>query len=412
MTELPPTPASLAGVRVLDLSRVLAGPWASQTLGDLGAEVVKVESMEGDDTRRWGPPFCEPAAGRAADAAYFTACNRNKRSVCIDFARPEGAALVRELAAGADIVLENFKVGGLARYGLDYPALKALNPGLVYCSITGFGQTGPHAARAGYDFLIQGMAGLMSITGLPDAAPGGGPVKAGVAVCDLFTGLYATVSILAALRHRERTGEGQHIDCSLFDTQVAMLANQASNWLVGGMNPGRMGNSHPNLVPYAAYPVSDGHVIVAVGNDRQFGKLCAVLGIPALAADPRFATPAARVANRDALEEALRARLAGFTRAGIIAALEEAGVPCGPINDVAETFAEPHAVARGVEVAMTRPDGQQIRSVAFPARLSATPATYRTAPPVLGADTRAVLGELLGRPEAEIDRLMADGVVA
>lgn len=412
MTELPQTPAALEGVRVLDLSRVLAGPWASQNLGDLGADIVKVESLDGDDTRLWGPPFCEPEGGRPADAAYYTACNRNKRSVCIDFSRPEGAALVRELAAGADIVIENFKVGGLAKYGLDYASLRKVNPGIVYCSVTGFGQTGPYASRAGYDFLIQGIAGLMSITGLPDGAPGGGPVKVGVAVCDLFTGMYATVAILAALRHRERTGEGQHIDCSLFDTQVAMLANQASNWLVGGMNPGRMGNSHPNLVPYATYPVSDGHVIIAVGNDRQFGKLCAVLGAPELATDPRFAVPSARVANRDALEEALRARLGGFTRARIIAALEAAGVPCGPINGVSEVFAEPHAMARGVEVALERPEGHEIRTVAFPAKLSATPATYRIAPPVLGADTRAVLSGLLGRPEAEIERLVAEGVVA
>lgn len=402
----------LQGLRVLDLSRVLAGPWASQMLGDLGADIVKVESMEGDDTRRWGPPFCPAEDGATADAAYFTACNRNKRSVCIDLSTPEGAGIVRELAAKSDILIENFKVGGLAKYGLDYASLHVRNPGLVYCSITGFGQQGPYAARAGYDFLVQGMGGLMSITGLPDDVPGGGPVKVGVAVCDLFTGMYAGVSILAALRHRDRTGEGQHIDCSLFDSQVAMLANQASNWLVGGLTPGRMGNSHPSLVPYTTYQTGDGYVIVAVGNDRQFRKLCAVLGEPELSDDQRFATPSARVAHRDALDSRLGELVSRFTRADIIAELEKVGVPCGPINEIPEVFADPHAQARGVEVSMAREDGQEIRTVAYPARFSATPVSYRKAPPALGADTRAVLAGLLGRDEAQISALVEAGIVA
>ncbi len=398
MPDLPSPPARALGhLRILELSRVLAGPWATQVLADLGAEVVKIERPgRGDDTRSWGPPFLTGADGEPGDAAYYTACNRNKRSLAIDFAQPEGADLVRRLVPRFDVVIENFKVGSLARYGLDYPALRELHPGLVYCSITGFGQDGPYAARPGYDFLIQAMGGLMSITGLPDGEPGGGPVKVGVAISDLFTGMYAAVSILAALAHRERTGEGQHIDCALLDCQVAMLANQAANWLVGGQVPRRMGNSHPNVVPYRVYAVRDGHVIVAVGNDEQFRRLCAALDAAALAEDPRFASNAGRVRHRAALDTRLAELLAGWGRAELVARLESAGVPCGPINTVPEVFADPQVEARGLVVPMTRADGTTLSTVAFPARLSATPARYRRAPPPLGADGEQVLGSLLG----------------
>ena len=403
-------PTALGHLRVLDLSRILAGPWAAQVLGDLGAEVIKVENPRGgDDTRRWGPPFV-PGEGQG-DAAYFTAANRNKSSVGIDFSKPEGADLVRRLAAESDIVIENFKLGGLAKYSLDYPSLRQVNPRLIYCSITGFGQDGPYAHRAGYDFLIQGMGGLMSITGRSDDKPGGGPVKVGVAVSDLFTGMYAATSILAAVAHRERTGEGQHIDCSLFDAQAAMLANQAANWLVGGMTPGRMGNSHPNVVPYRVYPVRDGHVIIAVGNDGQFARLCQVLGEAGLAGDPRFTGNVERVRNRDALEPILEAHLQSWSRDDIIAALEAAGVPCGPINDVSEVFSDPHALAHDLTVEQARPDGTPVRSVAYPARLGVTPATYRRAPPTLGADTDRVLMALLQVDADELLRLRADGVI-
>ncbi|MBA4791589.1 MAG: CoA transferase, partial [Rhizobiales bacterium] len=343
--SFPSTPGALSHLRVLDLSRVLAGPWASQILGDLGAEVVKVEAPAGDDTRTWGPPFIPDAEGNRGDAAYFTACNRNKKSITIDFSNPEGAELVRRMAARADIVVENFKVGGLKRYGLDYESLRAINPAIIYCSVTGFGQTGPYSHRAGYDFLIQGMAGLMSITGQPDGTPGGEPMKVGVATCDLFTGMYAAVSILAALTHRERTGEGQHIDCSLFDSQVAMLANQAANWLVGSVEPKRMGNSHPNVVPYRVFPGSDGYVIVACGNDGQFQKLCVALERTDLGEDPRFRTNAGRVADRVELEAELTRTLSALTQHEIIDRLERAQVPCGPINTVPAVFEDPHAVA-------------------------------------------------------------------
>ena len=306
---------ALNHLKVLDLSRILAGPWCGQCLGDLGAEVIKIEHPDGgDDTRKWAPPYVTQADGSQKDGAYFTACNRNKRSVVIDFSIPEGALLVARLAEEADIVIENFKVGGLAKYGLDYDSLKQKNPGLIYCSITGFGQTGPYAHRAGYDYLIQAMGGLMSITGQPDGQAGGGPVKVGVAVSDLFTGMYATVSILAAIAHRERTGEGQHIDCALFDCQTAMLANQASNWLVGGINPARMGNAHPNVVPYRTYQLADGHAIIACGNDSQFDRLMARLGRPELAEDDRFKTAPARVMHREQLEEILDGIVIGWRR--------------------------------------------------------------------------------------------------
>ena len=412
MTEpVQPPPTPLHGLRVLDLSRVLAGPWAAQVLGDLGADVIKVESPgHGDDTRHWGPPFLANADGTEGDAAYFTACNRNKRSVAIDFSTPAGADLVRELAARSDIVIENFKVGGLAKFGLDYAAIRALNPGIIYCSVTGFGQDGPYAHRAGYDFMIQGMAGLMSITGQPEGAPGSAPMKVGVAVSDLFTGMYAAVSILAAVNHRTAAGEGQHIDCALMDSQIAMLANQGANWLVGGFEAGRLGNNHPNVVPYRVYPTGDGHLIIACGNDRQFVKLCAALGLGEAETDRRFATNPGRLAHREVLDAMIEAALATWTRAQVIAALEAAGVPCGPINTLPEVFADPQFAARGLGVTLAREDGTAIPTVAYPARLAASPATYRTAPPALGADTRAVLAEM-GLDSAAIERLKDAGAI-
>jgi crotonobetainyl-CoA:carnitine CoA-transferase CaiB-like acyl-CoA transferase len=341
------TPRPLAGLRVLELARILAGPWAGQLLADLGADVIKVERPgEGDDTRHWGPPFVRGADGSDLSAAYYHACNRGKRSVAVDIATPEGQARVAALAADADVVIENYKLGGLVKYGLDAATLRARHPRLIVCSITGFGQTGPYAARAGYDFIIQGMGGMMSITGEPD----GPPQKTGVATADLFTGVYATVAILAALHARDRTGAGTHIDMALLDTQVAVLGNQALNWMVGGAVPQRMGNGHANLAPYQSFPTSDGDLIIAVGNDRQFAKLCVVLAIPALAADERFATNPARVANRAALLPPLIERTLGWTSAALLAALEAAGVPVGPVNRIDEVFADPQVVARGMRL--------------------------------------------------------------
>ncbi|TWB18422.1 crotonobetainyl-CoA:carnitine CoA-transferase CaiB-like acyl-CoA transferase [Nitrospirillum amazonense] len=408
-----PTPAALAGIRVLDLSRVLAGPWAAQILGDLGADVIKIEQPgKGDDTRSWGPPYL-PSRDTDADpfSAYYLACNRNKQSVAIDIAKPEGAALVRQLARRSHIVLENFKVGGLARYGLDYASLAAENPGLIYCSITGFGQTGPYAARGGYDFLIQGMSGLMSVTGQPDGMPGAEPLKVGVPVSDLFTGLYATVSILAALRHHERTGEGQHIDCALLDTQVALLANQGMNWLVGGQVPRRLGNGHPNVVPYRCFATRDGHIIVAVGNDGQFRALCQALDRADLAADPRYTANPGRQRHRETLEAALADSIAGWEMAPLIDHLARAGVPAGPINRVDQVFADPQIAARGLVHELAAPDGTSIPVVGFPAKLSRTPARYTLAPPRVGAQTAKVLGRILGLDPQTVDGLASRGVV-
>ncbi|MEO1724848.1 MAG: CaiB/BaiF CoA-transferase family protein [Pseudomonadota bacterium] len=409
-------PTALGHIKVLDLSRILAGPWATQALADLGADVLKIERPDGgDDTRIWGPPFLEPAEdGRGEmreDAAYFTAANRNKRSLAIDFSQPEGAALVRRLAESADVLVENFKLGGLTKYGLDYKSLGEINPRLVYCSITGFGQEGPYASRAGYDFLIQGMAGLMSITGQPDGSDGAGPVKVGVAVCDLVTGLYATTSILAALAWRERSGLGQHIDCSLMASTVAVLANQNANHLVGGRVPSRMGNKHPNVMPYSVYPVRDGHVIIACGNDRQFQRLAGVLGLEGLAQDPRFATNAARIEHRDALDVHLYQALTAFDREGAIALLESVGVPCGPINTIPDVFADPHVLAQGLRVDLERDDGRVIPTVAYPARLGATPASYRHAPPRLGADTESALRSELDLDDSTLARLRDKGAI-
>ena len=383
----------LHGVRVLDLSRVLAGPWATQTLADLGAEVIKIERPgAGDDTRHWGPPFTTTADGAPGDAAYFLCANRGKKSVELDIASPEGAEAVRCLVATCDVVVENFKTGGLKKYGLDYASLAAVNPKLVYCSITGFGQDGPDAHRAGYDYMIQAMGGLMSITGQPDGAPGAEPMKVGVAVVDLFTGLYASNAILAALWHARATGEGQHVDIALFDVQAAMLANQATNYFVSGKAPTRMGNAHPNLAPYQPFPCSDGMVIIAVGNDGQFRALCGAL---VLEIEDRFATNALRVANREALGPLIAAKTQSFTMQGLMQALEAAGVPCGPVNTIDQVFEEPQAIHRGLTVEQTRPDlADPVRTVASPIRLSKTPVRYDAPPPKLGQDTEAVLAEL------------------
>ena len=406
------SPGPLDGIRVLDLSRVLAGPWASQVLGDLGAEVLKIEHPNhGDDTRGWGPPFLQDGSAQP-DAAYFLCANRNKRSVAIDFSQPEGAALVRRLAADADIVVENFRTGGLARHGLDEPSLRAANPGLIYCSVTGFGQTGPYATRGGYDFLVQGMSGLMSITGRPDDAPGSGPMKVGLPVSDLFTGLYAATSILAALHHRERTGQGQHLDCALLDSQVAVLVNQAMNFLVGGAVPQRMGNDHPNVVPYRDFATSDDYILVACGNDGQFRALCGLLGRGDLAADVRFVTNASRSRDRRALEVELARAIAPWRAAELLAAMAAAGVPGGPINTLDQVMTDPQVVARGLLRTMTRDDGTPVRVLGYPTRFSRTPPSYRYAPPRLAQDTRAVLVGALGLDDAEINRLCEAGVVA
>lgn len=386
----------LHGVRVLDLSRVLAGPWATQTLADLGAEVIKIERPgTGDDTRLWGPPFTTKTDGSRGDAAYFLCANRGKKSVELDIATPEGAEAVRRLAATCDVVVENFKTGGLKKYGLDWASLEKVNPRLVYCSITGFGQGGPDAHRAGYDYMIQAMGGLMSITGQPDGAPGAEPMKVGVAVVDLFTGLYASNAILAALMHARATGEGQHVDVALFDVQAAMLANQATNWFVSGKAPTRMGNAHPNLAPYQPFPCTDGMVVIAVGNDGQFRALCAALGATGMGSDPRFTTNAARIEHRAVLTAELSALTARHEMKALMALLDAAGVPCGPVNTVDQVFAEPQAVHRGLEVEQTRPDlSAPFRTVASPIRLSKTPVRYDRPPPALGADTEEVLGQI------------------
>jgi crotonobetainyl-CoA:carnitine CoA-transferase CaiB-like acyl-CoA transferase len=420
-TDLPPSSAplaagpamSLAGVRVLDLSRVLAGPWCTQTLADLGADVIKVERPGGgDDTRAWGPPYLKDAQGQdTTEAAYYLGANRNKRSIAIDIASPAGQALIRELAAGVDVLVENFKVGDLARYGLDAHSLRAANPGLIVCAITGFGQTGPYKDRAGYDYAVQGIGGLMSVTGERDDRPGGGPQKVGVAVADLFTGMYAAVAILAALRHRDATGAGQVIDMALLDTQLAMLANLGANYLCTGQAPARMGNAHQNIVPYQVFEASDGHLILAVGNDLQFAKFCAIAGQPGWALDPRFARNAERVRQRELLVPMIADVIRTRTRNSWLAELEAAKVPCGAINNLAETFADPQVQAREMTVAMAHPLSPDLRLVASPIKLSVTPVAYRHAPPLLGQHTRELLLET-GRSEAEIAALLRAGVVA
>ena len=404
---------ALSHVRVLDLSRILAGPWASQMLADLGAEVIKVERPEvGDDTRSWGPPFMKDRDGAdTSDSAYYLCANRNKRSVTIDFTRPEGQRLVHELATKSDVVIENFKPGGLARFKLDYESLRQINPGIVYCSITGFGQTGPYAPRAGYDFLMQGMGGLMSITGHADGEPGAGPVKVGVALTDILTGLHASTAILAALAHRDHGGSGQHIDLALLDVQVACLANQNMNYLHGGQVPRRLGNAHPNVVPYQDFPTADGDMILAIGNDSQFAKLCQAIGRPEWASDARFQSGPARVENRQLLVPMLRIETVRRTTHEWIVLLEAAGVPCGPINNIAQVFSDPQIVARGMKITMTHPTAGEIPLVASPIRMSATPPAYTLPPPLLGEHTRAVLGSVLALDEASCDRLAADGVI-
>jgi len=404
---------ALAHLRVLDLSRVLAGPWAGQVLADLGADVIKIERPDvGDDTRGWGPPYLKDEQGQAtSESAYYLCANRNKQSVTIDFTRPQGQALVRALAAKSDILIENFKVGGLARYGLDYATLKAVNPRLIYCSITGFGQDGPYAARAGYDFMIQGLGGLMSVTGRADDEPGGGPMKAGVALTDILTGLYAVNAILAALAYREVSGQGQFIDLALLDVQVACLGNQALNYLTTGAPPKRMGNAHPNIVPYQEFPTADGDIILTIGNDSQFAKFCAVADHTEWAVDARFASNAARVRHREILVPLLRQATVMRTTAVWIAALETAGVPCGPINDLAQVFEDAQVRARGLRVDMPHPLAGSVPQVASPIRLSQTPVEYRLPPPLLGEHTQAVLSAWLGLDAASIARLAKAKVI-
>jgi crotonobetainyl-CoA:carnitine CoA-transferase CaiB-like acyl-CoA transferase len=420
MNNPPETPNSatnaptmaLAGVRVLDLSRVLAGPWCTQTLADLGADVIKVERPDGgDDTRAWGPPFLQDEQGQeTGEAAYYLGANRNKRSIAIDISTQAGQDLIRHLASQVDVLVENFKVGDLARYGLDAKSLQIANPGLVVCSITGFGQTGPYKDRAGYDYAVQGIGGLMSVTGERDDLPGGGPQKVGVAVADLFTGLYASVAILAALRHRDATGQGQLIDMALLDTQVAMLANLGANYLCTGNTPGRMGNAHQNIVPYQVFEASDGHLILAVGNDSQFVKFCQVAGRPDWASNPQFATNAARVRQRDLLVPQIAAVIKLRARNDWLGCLEAAKVPCGSINNLAEAFADPQVMARTMIVPMQHPLTDKLRLVASPIKLSETPVSYRRAPPLLGQHSQELLLEA-GYSAEQIEALMAQGVV-
>lgn len=398
----------LAGIRVLDLSRILAGPWCSQHLADLGAEVIKVEHpARGDDTRSWGPPYLEGTL----EAAYYLSANRGKQSVAIDISHPSGQQLVRELAAEADVVLENFKVGGLARYGLDYATLKTVKPDLIYCSITGFGQDGPYAERAGYDFLLQGMGGLMSLTGQPEDHPGSEPVKVGVAITDLFTGMYAATAILSALLQRNRTGKGTWIDLSLLDVQVGVLANQAMNYLATGTPPRRLGNTHPNIVPYQVFACADGHIILAVGNDTQFRRFCSVADLPALAEDPAFATNPGRVENREQLIPQLSARIAERPSAFWLEALEAVGVPCGPINNLAQVFADPQIRHRNMRIERPHPEAGTVPLVSNPVRFDGIALNADTAPPALGEHTRDVLQKLLPKREAQLDQLSAEGVI-
>ena len=393
MNPAPQPVYPLSGVRVLDLSRVLAGPWATQMLADMGADVLKIEHPKGgDDTRAWGPPFVQDGEGNPVEAAYYFCANHSKRSLALDFSKPEGAALLRRLALRADILVENYKLGGLAKYGLDYASLHEIHPKLVYCSITGFGQTGPHAQRPGYDYIIQAMSGLMSVTGEPQAPP----MKVGLAVADLFAGLYGAFAILAALRHAERTGQGQHLDVALLDCQIAALANQTQNYLTSGTAPGRLGNAHPNLTPYGPYRAKDGQVIVAVGNDGQFRALCAAIGAPALCQEARFVDNRARLANRMALEDALNALMSVQTCAHWLESLNAAGVPCGPIQTLAQALEDPHVKARALLSETQREDGARARLVRHPVIFSETPARSPVAPPRLGSNGPAALEDWLG----------------
>ena len=387
--------APLKGIRVIELARILAGPWAGQMLADLGADVIKVENPDGgDDTRKWGPPFVMGKDGENLSAAYYHSTNRGKRSIAVDFSTPEGAEIVRKLAATADVLIENFKFGGLKKYGLDYESLKTINPRLVYCSITGFGQTGPYAPRAGYDFIVQGMAGMMSITGAPD----GEPQKAGVAISDIFTGLYSVIAIQAALRHTEATGVGQYIDMALFDTQISVLGNQNLNYLVSGVSPVQMGNAHMNIAPYEVLPVKDGHIILAVGNDGQFRKFCAAVGLDHLADDLDFSTNPARVKNRKRLRAIMEERLTALEREPLLAKLEAASVPASPINTIGQSFADPQTIARGMRMDIDDGRGNLLPSVRAPMLMSETPLTYDRPSPRLGEHTAEILAELENTP--------------
>jgi crotonobetainyl-CoA:carnitine CoA-transferase CaiB-like acyl-CoA transferase len=398
---------ALHGLRVLDLTRVLAGPWATQMLADFGANVIKIEKPgEGDDTRGWGPPFVTNADGSRGDAAYFQSANRGKKSVCVDMAKPEGQAVLHQLAVHSDIVIENFKVGGLKKYKLDYESLKAINPRLIYCSITGFGQTGPFAQRAGYDFMIQGMSGVMSITGMPD----GEPMKVGVAFSDIFAGLHAVIGIQAALLHREKTGHGQHIDISLLDSQVAVLANQALNYLVGGKVPQRLGNAHPNIVPYQTFETKDGHIIMAVGTDRQYAEFCRIIGAPQLMKE-EYKTNKGRVENRAVLIEQIVPFMRAKNTAEWVRSFEDAAVPCGPINTIDEVFASEHVKARQLQRHLKRDDGTTVPTVANPIVFSETPVDVYTAAPRLGNSTDLVLSDILGFSPEKLKALRDLGAI-
>lgn len=403
----------LAHLKVLDLSRILAGPWASQVLADFGAEVIKVERPgKGDDTRHWGPPFLKDADGNdTGEAAYYLSANRGKKSITVDITQPRGQELIKQLAAQCDIVLENYKVGGLKKYGLDYPSIKAINPKIIYCSITGFGQTGPYAARAGYDAMIQGMGGLMSLTGVPEGQPGAGPQKVGVAVADLMTGMYAVSGVLAAVIHRDRTGEGQQIDLALLDTQVAWLANQAQNFLTSGVSPERQGTAHPNIVPYQAVPASDGYFMLAVGNDAQFKRFCSIAGLDSIAEDPAYATNSARVGARETLVPVIERATQEKPAAWWLEKLSDAHVPCGPINNLEQVFADPQVQARGMVVEQQHPTAGSVKTVRNPVGFSASALEYQNAPPTLGAHTDETLESMLSLSADDIAQLRRDGVI-
>ncbi|MFM2108707.1 MAG: hypothetical protein RLZZ513_1775 [Pseudomonadota bacterium] len=404
---------ALSHLRVVDLSRVLAGPWASQILADMGADVIKIERPgSGDDTRGWGPPFLKDEAGNdTTEAAYYLGANRGKKSLTLNIAAPEAQEIIRHLVKDADVFIENYKVGDMARYGLSYQDLKQINPRIVYCSITGFGQTGPMAEIAGYDFIVQGLGGLMSITGERDDLPGGGPQKVGVAVADIMTGLYSTIAILAAIEHRHSSGEGQYIDMALLDVQVATIANMNMNYLCSGKVPGRQGNAHANIVPYQVFNAADGELILAVGNDTQFAKLCAVLGCPEIAGDERYAKNANRVRHRDALLPLLQQRLVTRSVAQWVEVLQPEGVPCGPVNSIAQTFANPQVIHRQMRVDLPHPLAGSVPSVANPIKFSGTPIQYGDAPPTLGQHSDQVLKEYVGLSDAEIEALKAKRII-
>jgi crotonobetainyl-CoA:carnitine CoA-transferase CaiB-like acyl-CoA transferase len=409
----PAGPGALSHLRVLDLSRVLAGPWCAQNLADMGAEVIKVERPRvGDDTRGWGPPWLHDAqGGQARDSTYYAAANRGKKSITVDISRPEGQALVRKLAAVSDVLIENYKIGDLRRYGLDYAALSAINPGLVYCSITGYGQDGPSAHKPGYDFVFQAMGGLMSITGERDDLPGGGPQKAGIAIVDMMTGMYASVAILSALQYRTVSGQGQYIDMALLDAIVALGGNQVTGFFANGKAPTRYGNAHASLVPYQVFAVSDGEIVVAVGNDSQWQQYCAAIERPDLAADPRWAKVTGRITGRNELVPALARTMLTRTRAEWMARLEARGVPCGPINNYQQVFEDPQVQHRKLRVDLQRPDGAPVATIASPLRLQRTPPVYDRAPPALGDSTEAVLMQLAGCTPEDVAQLRASGIV-